>query len=1003
MTMTNFNEQHLGPDQWSDAVAETDGPQLVVAGPGAGKTEFLVRRAAHLVDEAGHPPAALLTLTFSRRAAADCRERIGRALRHPAGAVGASTFHSFFYRVLEAHAPEALGWDKLPSILTGPEQINLVSDLLADGPDADWPKTFRSLLGTRTFAAEVADFILRANERLITPEELQARAADRADWRALPGFLRRYRQALKKRGRIDYGALQAKTVEILEIEEFREKLADQYRYLLVDEYQDTTAAQARLLALLNQARGNITAAADPYQSIYGFRGADLQNAVRFADDFRPPSGNPVQRWVLDTSFRTPAAILDAAVGLTAGIDLPGAAGPVKPAGHPGRVEAYVFDHPSQESEWIAAEAMRLHLEEDVPYRRMAVLVRTKRRLLVELSRALERRSVPHDRPDVRLADHPAARIIFDLAQATAALNPTEAAAPVRRLLLGKLFRIGIGEYRRLERRALAENGSWAEAIREELPAGGALAGLLEDSEWARQSAAKGFWRAWTELPQFAPLALDPRQGEYRTAWASLSQTLRRAEERNPGITLLNYARLADSDDFEATPLLDYRPPGRDQLVLTTLHQSKGLDFEVVFIADAVEGVLPDLRRHQSLLQVERLHLERSDRETAALLRLQEETRLVYTAMTRARTRVVFTATKAGDDLEQRPPSRFLIKMAHPAPPGPPDDPGDNLPTTPQQAETWLRAALSDPRRPAPRKLAAAWTLAVNPHPDVRRPDQFALVRAPGPNRGLIREGFTFSPTGAENYDVCPRRFVMERILKMSPPAGQYASFGSLIHKVLERADRRAMKENRASTRSEAENLLEEHFPEYDFGSGSWPEAWKKRARTLLDNYYDRLAPADPPLLVEHPVETELAGIRWRGRIDRIHRTPNGAALIDYKASKNPPAKKEAEASLQLGFYRLAARRDPTVAQLLSETSSVFSAPELSATFWHPLTFGDRNESRAVLEFDPGQDNEVRQSLEEAAAGVLAEEWEPQPGAHCGRCEVRIACPAWPQGREAYSP
>lgn len=1001
MAMTNFDERRLGPDQWSDAVAETDGPQLVAAGPGAGKTEFLVRRAAHLVDEAGHPPTALLTLTFSRRAAADCRERIGQALRNPAGAVGASTFHSFFYRVLETHAPEALGWTDLPSILTGPEQINLVSELLADGPDDAWPKPFRPLLGTRTFAAEVADFILRANEHLIAPDELQAMADGRADWRALPDFLRRYRRALNDRGRIDYGTLQAKTVEILEKEQVREKLADQYRYLLVDEYQDTTAAQARLLVLLNQARGNITVAADPYQSIYGFRGADLRNVVQFADDFRPPSGEPVRRWVLDTSFRTPAAILEAAVGLTAGIHLPGAAGPVKPADHPGRVEAYAFDHPSQESEWIADEAVRLHLEEKIPYRRMAVLVRTKRRLLVELSRALERRSVPHDRPDVRLADHPAVRVIFDLAQATAAVNPTEAAAPMRRLLLGKLFRIGIGEYRRLERRALAENGSWAAVIRDELPSGEALARLLEDSEWAEQPAVKGFWHAWTELPQFVPLVLDPKQGEYRAAWASLSQTLHRAMERNPRLTLAKYARLADSDDFEATPLLDYRPAGRDQLVLTTLHQSKGLDFEVVFIADAVEGVLPDLRRHQSLLQVERLHLEGSDRKTAALLRLQEETRLVYTAMTRARTRVVFTATKAGDDLEQRPPSRFLTRITHPAQPSPPDEPGDKQPVTPQEAETWLRSALSDPGRPAPRKLAAAFVLAVNPHPDLRRPDQFALVRPPGPDRNLIGERFSFSPTAAESYDACPRRYVVESLLKMSLAKGQYAEFGSLIHKVLQQADEQAMKENRASALPEAMSLLEEHFPEYDFGSGSWPEAWKKRARTLLENYYEHLAPADPPLLVEHTVETELAGIRWKGRIDRIHRTPNGAALIDYKSSKNPPSKKEAAASLQLGFYRLAARQ--VISEILPQASGGFFQPELSAAFWHPLTFGDRNESRAVLNFDPGQDDEVRQSLEEAAAGVLAEDWEPRPGAHCGRCDVRIACPAWPQGKEAYSP
>lgn len=996
-----FAEQRLGPDQWNEAVAETDGPQLVVAGPGAGKTEFLVRRGAHLVDRAGTPSSALLVLTFSRRAAADCRQRLGRALRHPAGAAGVSTFHSFFYRVLEAHAPDALGWKELPSILTGPEQISLVSRLLTEGPATEWPQTFRALLGTRTFAAEVADFILRANERLITPDRLRELASGRADWRALPDFLLRYHRELDEAGRIDYGTLQAKTVEILEQEPVREKLADQYRYILVDEYQDTTVAQSRLLQLLNRARGNITVAADPYQSIYEFRGADLFNTVAFADDFRPPSGEPVRRWVLDTSFRVPAAILEKAVSLTAGIDLPGAAGPVKPADHPGRVDAYAFDHPSEEPEWIAAEAVRLHLEERIPYRRMAVLVRTKRRLLTEMSRALERRSVPHNRPDTRLADHPAARIVFDLAQAAAARNPAEGAAPMRRLLLGQLFRLRISEYRRLERRALAENGNWAEVIRKEVTGGGALAALLENPEWTDRPAVEGFWEAWNALPQFVPLVRDSRRGDYRAAWASLSQTLARTAERNPSLTLSDYVRLADSDDFEATPLLDYRPPDQDQLTLTTLHQSKGLDFEAVFIADAVEGVLPDLRRRQSLLQVERLNPHRRDRDTAVLLRLQEETRLVYTAMTRARNRVVFTATKAGDDLEQTPPSRFLLKMTDPDSPSAPDETRPKKPVTPREAETWLRAALSDHQNPAPRKLAAAHVLTSNPHPDLRHPEQFALVRRPGPDRGLVDENLVFSPTRAESYAECPRRFAMEKLLNVSGPAGHYADFGSLIHGVLEKADKAAGEEGRTSTLDEALVLMEEGFPHYDFGSGSWLQAWKKRARALLENYYEHLAPADPPLLVEHKVELELGGITWKGRIDRVQRSANGLALIDYKTSKTLPSIEKAATSLQLGFYLLAAERDPELRELRLGAFPSALKPKLHAAFWHPLAIKEKP-AQGIRNYDPGRDEEVRNNLEATVAGTLAEDWKTQPGAHCGRCDVRMACPAWPQGKEAFS-
>ncbi|HSR15992.1 MAG TPA: UvrD-helicase domain-containing protein, partial [Gemmatimonadales bacterium] len=490
-------EERVDPGGWPRAVARWQGPQLVVAGPGTGKTEFLVRRALHLVNEEGIRPERILLLSFSRRGAADLRYRVTAGLDRSLTRVSAFTFHGLAHRLLEAHGDPA---GRLPTLLTGPEQVALVHELLVAEDPARWPLPHRGLLATQTFANEVADFVLRCREQLIDSGELARRAADRSDWRSLPGFLDRYEQALRREHRIDYGSLQARAVDLLADSPIAERIAEEYGHILVDEYQDTTLAQARLLALLYRPHGNLTVAGDPYQSIYSFRGAELGNIAAFPGTFPDSSGAPARRIVLTTSFRVPAEILDAAVRVTAGGRLPGGAGPVVPAPERGSVEVYRFDQLTHEAEWIAGTLERTHLREGIPYRRMAVLVRSKRHFLPELSRSLQRRGIPHDPPEARLADHPAVRSVLDLVEA--AVHGSEDA--VRRLLLGPLLALPLSAMRELQRRRARSGAPWAEVIRTVDTEAGPLADLLDDPGWAAESpAAEGFWHLWSRLPAFA--------------------------------------------------------------------------------------------------------------------------------------------------------------------------------------------------------------------------------------------------------------------------------------------------------------------------------------------------------------------------------------------------------------------------------------------------------------------------------------------------------------------
>ncbi|MCY3651969.1 MAG: ATP-dependent DNA helicase [bacterium] len=997
-------EHRLHPGDWEDAIACTEGPQLVIAGPGAGKTEFLVRRFAYLVDHQGVPGSDILSLAFSRRAATDFGNRLHTSVVGSVGGVGASTFHAFAYRLLERYGPEGPEWTGLPSILTGPEQVDLVSELLASDPPHRWPVLYRRLLKSRTLAHEVTDFILRARESMIQPSRLARTAEEYPDWRALPAFMARYDQELERRDRIDYGTLMARAIEVLRI---RKSVEDgpAYRYVLVDEYQDSTRAQAALLRELVEEPANLTVAADPYQSIYGFRGADLSNLARFQEYFR--LSDPVRRWILSTSFRTPAEILRAAERLTLGAGLQGAAGPVEPAPQPGQVEIRVFGQQSEEAEWIATQAVRLHIEQGVPYSRMAVLVRTKRRLLKELSRALEQRSIPHDRPDIRLADHPATRIFLDIARAAARADQTPphgsepADLPIRRLLLGPLFNLGVGELRGLERRRRQQDITWPQTLRLYLDEGEVLADLLEEPSWTEHTAIDGFWKVWTRLPQLQPLVDGPSGREFRAAWSSLAQTLARVADRDPGLTLLDYLRLIESDDFEASPLLSYRDPTEDRMALTTLHQAKGLDFDVVFIADVVEGVLPDLARHQSLLRIDRLDgMDPSDADPpsesptfstnlARRKRLQEETRLLYTAITRACQRVFLTATTAGPDETQRRPSRFLEILGGPGTTE--EDAKSGKPVTFHEAEIWLRRLLVDPAESDHRRLAAVTVLASPSTTGIRHPSRYAPLRRVGADQGLLTTGRRLSPTDAIGYNQCPRRFATERLLSARTGDSPYLTFGSLIHNVLEKAEQQTISTGQRPDLDQIMALMETEIEQCDFGTTVEQEAWRRRAVELLTSLFTTWPHPDArPVLLEQPVTMKLGGFDWRGRIDRIEQNPDGTLrLVDYKTGKNPTSKVEAGQSLQLGFYYLAANADPTVSRLGTATE---------AEFWFPLKTA---QSLTIRKFQPDREAAIRAELKQIAQAIRAEDWSPRPGPDCDRCEVRMVCPDWPEGQEAF--
>ncbi len=982
-------ETRIDPDGWDAAVADVGGPQIVVGGPGTGKSEFLVRRVAHLVVDRGVPGHDILVVSFGRRGAADLGRRIQERLRPAPMTVNVATFHSVAAGIVEAHAA-GRGWAAPPQILTGPEQAALVRDLLAGEDPADWPAMFRPLLRSSSFAAEVTDFLLRSAEQLLGPDAIVARRRD--DWRGMPGLMRRYREALVERGRIDYGTLLAEAVGAVE----SGLGTDRYAHVLADEFQDITVAQARLLAALVAGHHHLTAAADPYQSIYSFRGAALENVPRFGETFGGTDA-PARRLVLTTSFRTPAAVLASAERVTSR-DIPGAAGPVTPAGDGGRVDVHVFGQRTEEAEWIAAEILRLHLTEGLPYGSVAVFVRSKRRFLAELSRALQRRGIPHDEPGSRQADQPAARLLGDLSTAAASPGPAEIDRAVRHILLGPCFALPLGTLRELERERHATGATWPEVIRSHLPEAKAVAELLDDAAWATDvPAVEALWHVWSGLPQLTAVATDPERAAERQSWASLSQVLGRWNDRNPGATIRDYHRLLTTEEFEAEPLLSHTPAGEDRVTVTTLHQAKGLEFDTVFVADAVEGTFPDLRVRDSLLGVRHLLPGVPEDSTAyRRFRLQEERRLAYTAMTRARRRVVWTATATGFEEGAGVPSRFLALVAGTSsvedaatPP-----PGRTTPVTPLEAEAMLRRLAADPAAGGAHRVAALSLLAGGARWGLRSPWSFAGLRERGPDGGLVAEPLRLSPTHGEAYEECPRSYALTRRLDIAAHRSPHARLGTLVHAVFEVVERAAMERGEAhATLEEAEAELERRFDEGELDGEPHAQAWLERARESIRSLYGagRWPGKGPAVALERRMSLTVEGTEWVGKADRIEDRGGKLAVVDHKTSGSPVAVAEGESSLQLGFYMLGAAEDPELAAV---------GRPAAAELWYP--YAGRTARKVTLRpFDPARLDEVRDRLAGITRGIRAEDWTAVPSPGCERCPVRSLCPANPEGREGF--
>ncbi|MFJ4078785.1 ATP-dependent helicase [Streptomyces iakyrus] len=840
-------------------VDHTAGPLLVLAGPGTGKTTTLVESVAERVARGGDPERVLV-LTFSRRAAVELRDRMARRTG-AARAPRATTFHSFCYALVRAHQDSDLFVEPL-RLLSGPEQDVSVRELLAGQLDLErlglahvrWPDELRACLTTRGFADEVRAVLARSRELGLGPGALDAfaRRTGRPDWRAAAAFLAEYLDVLDLQGVIDYAELVHRAVLLARRPEVAAWLAARYDAVYVDEYQDTDPAQVRLLDALAGGGRTLVAFGDPDQSIYAFRGADVNGILDFPHAFPRADGSPAPVTVLRTSRRSGAGLLAATRLLTQRMPLTRlpaekvrAHRELAPVRDGGRVEAYTYPTSGTELDNIADILRRAHLEDGVPWRDMAVLVRAGSRTIPTVRRALTAAGVPvdGDGDDVPLRHEPA---VAPLLTALRAVALAEAAGPADTntaadgapdaeptvswldtetaltLLTSPLAGMDAADLRRLGRalrdeeraagnplpppsdvllaQALAEPERLA--VHDPAYARGAqrLGALLRK---ARERLAGGgtaeeaLWDLWEGTPWPARLERAARRGGAAgrnadrdlDAVCALFATAARAEERTGGRGTLNFLEEIEAEDIAADTLAR-RTVRPDAVRLMTAHRSKGLQWRLVVVAGVQEGLWPDLRRRGSLLEADRIGRDGLAEPLTPGALLAEERRLFYVAATRASERLVVTAVKApADDGDQ--PSRFLTELGV----EPKDVTGrPRRPLSVAALVAELRATTVDPRvsdalrEAAARRLARLAALADEdgrPLVPSAHPYRWWGMFEPTESKVPLRDRdqpVVLSGSALDQLaNTCALQWFLGREVKADAPATTAQGFGNVVH------------------------------------------------------------------------------------------------------------------------------------------------------------------------------------------------------------------------------
>ncbi len=1007
----------LNPDQLR-AVTHGEGPLLVVAGAGTGKTQVITRRIAWLIATRRAKPSEVLALTFTDKAAEEMQVRVDQLVPYGYTDTAIGTFHAFGDRLIREYALE-LGLPTDVRVLSRAETVIFLREHLFEF-ELD---QYRPLGDPTRFLSALATLFSRCKDEDVAPEawlehaeRFTAETAALADAVAATGAeptgtdrdaanagvetarrqlelaraYARYQELLAANGFVDFGDQVNLALRLLrESPAVRGQLQQRFRYILVDEFQDTNRAQAELVALLAEPHRNITVVGDDDQSIYKFRGAAISNILDFQDRYRG-----ARIIVLRRNYRSLAPILESAYRLVrfndpdrlevrSGLSKRLRAERVAEDPPPVRLEAFVSG--SEEADWVAAE-IRRRIAGGAQPRDHAILVRTNH-AADPLLRSLNVAGIPwrfsgtsglYSRPEVRLL----------LAFLRAVADPSSS-VDVYGLAASEIYGLGGTDLTAIVNSARRRNRSLWDVLDELVH----QPGILRVSADTRS----GVRRLVEDLGAYIELAHERPAGEVLYAFLRGTGMLARlaaldsvaAEEALQNIarffeivrsqsSLLTDDRaifvarhlqtLIEAGDDPATADLD---PDANAVAVLTIHKAKGLEFPVVFLPGLVTDRFPARSRPDTLavpLELVKETLPEGD------FQLQEERRLCYVAMTRARDELILSHAADYGGARARRVSPFVLEAL-------------DLPVAAGAPGSGAKAASSLER-------LAAHEPTVPVEPAAALPSDEPLL---------------LSFYAIDSYLTCPLKYKYGHVLRV-PVAPHHAMiYGSALHKAVQEFHRRHARGD-VMPEPELFDAFQRAWTNEGFLSREHEEARLQSGRAALRKFReDQLLPgAVIPAWVEREFAFVLDGDRVRGRWDRVDIEPAGdgarsieptdgaphadvvtptlpllgrerVTITDYKSSdvRDPArARQRARDSLQLQIYAMAYEaltgRLPDAVQLHFLDSGVVGRAEV----------------------DPKRLTKARTQISKAAAGMRAHDFTPKPDPlSCSYCPFREICPA----------
>jgi DNA helicase-2/ATP-dependent DNA helicase PcrA len=959
----------LTPEQRA-AVTHLDGPLLIVAGAGTGKTRVITRRIAHLIATRRARPEQILALTFTDRAAAEMEERVDRLVPYGYAQAWISTFHAFGDRLLREHALH-LGLSPDFRVLSRAEQAIFLRERLFELP-LDY---FRPLGDPARHVDALVALFSRAKDEDVTPEEyaahaerLAAEARTRPDDAALAELARQqgelaaayrvYQQLLVREGRVDFGDLITLALRLLR--DHPTVLAacrERFLHVLVDEFQDTNYAQFELVKLLAGPRRNLTVVADDDQAIYRFRGASYSNIAYFTRTY--PDARTV---VLSRNYRSTQFILDAAYRLIRqndpdrlevrqGIDkrLVAVAGP-------GRLPRHLhFDRLGSEADGVADRIVRSVAAGRWRYRDIAILVRANRDADPFL-RALNLRGVParfsgsrglYDREEIRLATaflralaHPADSLsLYYLSASPLYEVPAPDLAACMSYATRKNRALG-QVYRSLAQLPDLEVSAEGRAV---------IARIVEDLDAALRLAPRVptgrvlYDHLVTRTGYIARLASSGRpEDEQKVAnLAKFFDLVARFGEIVPVDRVPAFVAyldlLIEAGDDPPTAEVETEA---DAVNVLTVHKAKGLEFPVVFMVSMVSDKFPSRMRREPLSLPDALM---KDLLPEGDFHLQEERRLCYVGMTRAREELYLTSAADYGGARPRKVSRFVLEAL-------------DLPRV--DPEVVRASAVQAVERHAPPAEVGMPTFLVPPP----------------------EETLALSFRQVDDYATCPYKYRYIHILRIPVLRDHRVVYGWALHEAVREYNRRKARRQPVT----ADDLIA-HFERAWVNEGFLSrehedqrlQAGRETLRRFLE-YQEQSGTV--PAFVEREFRFPLDAVLVRGRWDRVDVRGGEVVIIDFKSTDvrtQEQADRRARESEQLAIYALAYHE--VYGRLPDRVELHFLGRD--------ILVGRARKDDADLE-------EMREMIRRAAAGIRAQQFAATPDAYraCPYCAFNQICP-----------